>query len=153
MACFAQWNLPDIKHLTGAKDKRGVSSVCFRRLLVISDRPWHATMSLLEGAIEIFTRSPTTSVAGKLLWTLSPGNWPKRAPYVIIYPPPGPTTGKLQCLSVTLSLRTSLLDVLGHPHWTSWDIPMWCPGTSLCDILSDCWTIIGHNKSPGTVFI
>ena len=31
MACFAQWNLPNIKHLTGAKDKRGVR-----------DRPWHA---------------------------------------------------------------------------------------------------------------
>ena len=94
MACFAQWNLPDIKHLTGAKDKRRVFSVCFKRLLVISDRPWHATMSLPEGAKKIFTRPPNTSVAGKLLWTLSPGNWPKRAPYVIIYPPPGPTTAK-----------------------------------------------------------
>ena len=28
--------------------------MCFRRLLVISDRPWHATMSLPEGAKKDF---------------------------------------------------------------------------------------------------
>ena len=52
--------------------------------------------------------------------TIRPRNtFDRQCIWHFLFPP-----GKLQCLSVTLSLRTSLLDVLGHPHWTSWDIPM-----------------------------
>ena len=83
MACFAQWNLPDIKHLTGAKDKRGVR-----------DRPWHAPWAFRKEQKRFSHGHLQQAWRGNCCELFSPGNWPKRAPYVIIYLPPSPTTAK-----------------------------------------------------------